>query len=113
MEEILQDDKPQLDPTIEETLRGIIKKEPRELTDFDKGFLRARKSMLGKNARAKFADILNEKVEEKKDKPDPKKDDTKTQPHPGTQDDSNKTTTIDSEDDIDTTDDEDDGEIEE
>lgn len=44
----------------EARLKKILAKEPHELTDFDKGFLRARRAYVGRRSREKFAEILRE-----------------------------------------------------
>lgn len=56
-----KDKTPELDPTVHAAIAAIISKDPLELSDSDKAFLRARQSYLGKNARRKFADALSEK----------------------------------------------------
>lgn len=50
-------------------LKGILAKEPHELTPYDIAFLKARISYVGKNSRAKFAAILaaDTPAEEKKE----------------------------------------------
>lgn len=74
--------KPQLDPTVTAELKRIIAKEPEELIDEEKAFLRARKFYLGKHSRAKFAEVLadNPQPEQpKKDGTDPKKEEKKAE----------------------------------
>lgn len=44
-----------------EQLEKIVAKEPRNLTEADIGFLKARKSYLSETHKTKFADVLDEK----------------------------------------------------
>lgn len=55
--------KPQIDPTIKEALAAILVKEPRELREDEKAFLRARKAYVDKKAQRKFAEALGEEPE--------------------------------------------------
>jgi len=55
-----------MNPEAQAILDRILKKEIHELTEFDKGFLRARRDYLGRNSRHKFASVLDEKNPEPK-----------------------------------------------
>lgn len=54
-------------------LKGILAKEPHELNADEIGFMRARISYVGKNSRAKFAEIL-----QPKETPQPQQEETQS-----------------------------------
>lgn len=54
----------------QEVLNNIVKKEPHELTEADKGFLRARRSYLSTEDMERFADVLSETDAETTDEPE-------------------------------------------
>lgn len=49
-----------LDPDVEKELYRIRHKDMSELTEYDKGFLRARATYLGRKDRKKYKDILQQ-----------------------------------------------------
>jgi hypothetical protein len=55
-----QEQTPQIDPKVHEMIATIISKDPSELTSNDRAILRARVSYLGRNARKKFAEALDD-----------------------------------------------------
>lgn len=54
-----------MNPEAEAHLKEILAKSPDALTQDDKDFLKARWHYVGKNSRAKFADIIEEKPAKK------------------------------------------------
>jgi hypothetical protein len=62
----------QLDPTVREELDRIQSKDVNDLNAHDKDFLRARRDYLGRNARKKYAHILDQKPEQINNELDPK-----------------------------------------
>lgn len=72
-----------LDPAVTKRIKDIIEKDISAITTDDILFLRARKSYLGKISRDKFAEILNEKKQVKKEEPKPPvKPEVSTSTHP-------------------------------
>lgn len=75
----------QLDPTVQIELDRIQSKDVNELTDNDEAFLRARRDYLGRNARKKYAHILDQKPEQPSNPPvtEPVPDSTTQNPYSG------------------------------
>lgn len=117
----MEEDKPQTDPSVIEEVKRITSKEISAVTADEAAFLRARKHYLGRNSRAKFADVLNAKPEEakKEDPQKPAKEENKKEDKKGEPAKEEKKTSKPEVDDAsangqpDTDDDEDDGDIEE
>lgn len=65
-----------MNPEAQEVLKRILDKELHELTSYDKGFLKARWTYVGKNSRKKFASIFDEKPEQIDEKKEDEGDDT-------------------------------------
>lgn len=55
----VQEETQQVDPKVHEAVAAILSKDLSDLTLADRAFLRARQSYLGRNARKKFADVLD------------------------------------------------------
>lgn len=53
-----------MDERSQKVLDAILAKDPSQITEEDKAILRARWSYVGKNSRARFADILQEKPQQ-------------------------------------------------
>lgn len=58
-----------MNPEAEALLKKILAKEPVELTEYDKEFLLARRSYVGKVSREKFKDVFRESNEVEEEKP--------------------------------------------